>query len=372
MLHYLIKDFKTNFRTHKTMMISIILIQIVSVLIIYSSYGLVNHYKVKANEAEGTSLYYIIESFSDETAEFGQVELFFDEIFSKLERKLNYYYIIGSQDGIFMSSSVKYENGKYFASDELKKSIKSMIPSGQGDIFSESQLNNNENVIIATGDLCKYGEEMTFDGKNYKCIGEISTSVAKLDKEVYFPFQTFPRSVGIYGMLLDLKKPLLESEYNFLVDAIHKYLGEEFYIPEFDGIQTQSDTRGYVGMITVLIALSVICAVNYCIIYNYILESKRKNYSIIQICGAGKRIAISTYFSEMVILLLTTFLIGVVVFDKLLRKWILNVFEYADYFYNCEVYLKLGVVYIVISAITFYIMILRYVSKPLIKVLREG
>lgn len=358
---YSFVDFKSNLRTHKKMLIFILLIQIFSVNIIYFSYGLINHFSVKVNEAEGTSLHYEFEQY-EEGMKVEKIQKFYSEVLPVIENKINYFYVLGFCDEKGISSSAGYKNGKYYLAENLKKmKIK-------GKLFSEAQLNNDEPVVMVSNDLLNDSGEIEVGDMVYKSIANFSTP----DNMIIFPYKMLPEQAKIVYTSFYLKKPLLESEYNRIAMAVKRFLGHNVYFPEFDGIKNEADIRSYTGIIFVLFAMAIVCAINYCILFNYILECKRKNYAIIQTCGCNRKRAIGVYIMEMFIMLITTFITAIIIFDKVTRPISSNVFEYMDYYYGLKSYLEIGMIYLLVSMVSFYFMILRYSSKSLIKVLREG
>lgn len=353
----------------------LVIIQAFSVIIIFSSYGIINHYNTKIDEVEGGSLmfelYMPLELYKQNGRPvrplytYEEVSSFFDEILPRIERKVDYIYAYGytSDPQLMLETSAGYKKGRYTASRYFKK----LFSQYDMESFTDEEYKNHEKVVFITSAMEKT-DTILLGNTEYKVVGVLPM---KEFEAVFIPYTSYPEEIGLHLIKVFLKSPLTRTEYDFLKETGEKYFGERGEVSEFDGIENESDYRVYRNMIFIIIGMVVICGINYCIIYQYLIYRNRNAFAICRICGCTRGRAAFGYITELLVESAAMFVLGAFVF----YKWILNIvdeyFEYAVFYYNRQIDIYIFAVYMGVLFIIYSVQIYNYVRKTPSKLIKE-
>lgn len=379
MLNFIKYNMKSLILQQRNLFILLVLVQVFSVIVITFSYGVVNNYNVKVDEAEGTSLMYetgvklkdeLEREGIDVVARFDldKVYSFFGEILPVIENKLDYFFvlgILGDGDGTLIFSSNGYSNRKLTVSTQLKE--RTYIKSGEN--FNEKDMNSSEKIVLASKDLAEGTEYVVLDGDRYAIKGVLGTE--GMDGAVYVPYYAIPKKTEIKSLSLILKKPLLESEHNYIGEKLTKYFGNLIHIPEFDGVNNESNNKVYRDIMVITVLLIFVCALNYCIIYRYLLEKRRRVFAVTRMCGCSKYKAGIVYMTELLSISVITLLAGQIIYDKLILSEATAMFEYIGYFYGISTYIKLSLIYVAVLFAAYTMLVVKFVRKTPASLIRE-
>ncbi|MBQ2983006.1 MAG: hypothetical protein IJD58_12955, partial [Lachnospiraceae bacterium] len=283
MFKFLFNNVKHSIINQRLMTCLLVFVQLFSVIVITFSYGIINHYNFKIDEKESTTLIYDFKGINSggktEEERYRYVDMesmdkFLKEVLPFVENKLDYFYITGPFDGLRIQYSSGYKMGAF----KLSTQLDSRIGVIKGEKFTNSQMNSDENIMIAReadvdSDWC-----MQIEGETYKAVGLLSE--AYRDNAIFVPYKAIPANTKIFYISLLLTEPLFESEYNEIVSMIKDNFGDTLNIPEFEGIVNESSNRVYKDIMFVTGFLILVCAVNYCIMYRYMLDKRRREFAI--------------------------------------------------------------------------------------------
>lgn len=371
LIHYVKQNLLQMFKKEKLLFFLIIFVQIASVIVILFSYGIFNHYNTKVDEVEGVSLHFAMERFENPLQDTDKAKLFFKEILPTIEMKLDYFFLMGPCDDILVQSTHYYNNGKYIESPFLLKgwSDKAKI---EGRMFNADELNNGSKVYYAAqkgsenDDIIP--EKLVFGDDTYTMIGKHTGYAGDF---IFIPLLSLPQEMKLQYISFYLTKPLLESEYEHIKNTAIKYFGDSFTIPEFDGIKNKSDSRVYTSLIYVAVFLIIISIVNYCIVYEYILNKRKKILSVLRICGCKQLQAIFIYMIELLIVSVFMLIIGQVIYTNMLLPKLQYEFEYMKYYYTSDFFIKINVLYIVLLIVSYGKLVFDIVHKTPIETIKE-
>lgn len=371
MIGYAVMSFRNIIRNSKLFVIFLIITQFFSVIVIVFSYGIVNHYNTKVDVAESTSRShdFVLKNeyktgVSEDYLQHNDVDSFIKEVIPNIEAKLDYFFIMGHSEEYRVMSSTGYSNGRYTVSSQIKNKV--WIK--EGEIFVEDDEEKGNYCILATQEL--------IDGSGFAMIGEERYTIKGvvgtegLDNAFYVPYKAFPENANIYYISLLLREPLLETEFNSIVEAAERCFGDKMKYPQFEGIINESSNRVYRDIMFVSIALILVFAIDYCVIYQFILEKRRRIFAVSRICGGSKVRLGMVYLIELLGISIATLLLGVGVFDIVLLPKAISIFEYIDIYCNNIAYLRLGVIYIIILLVVYVILILRFVKRTPVSLIR--
>lgn len=367
---FLINNIKHLIKENRIMTILLVLVQLFSVIIISFSYGIINHYNFKIDEKESTTLIYDFLTEYRGPADFDfvypeQADDFMKNILPYVEKKLDYFFIMGytGERGIQCSSG--YDRGMFKLSTQLEHRIGVI----KGDKFTDVQMNSNEKIMIAKetdvdSDWC-----MQIGKDKYRAVGLLSE--AYMDNYIYVPYKAMPNNTKIYYISLLFKEPLFESEYNEIVSMFKDAFGDLFNIPEFEGIVNESSNRVYKDIMFVTAFLIIVCAVNYCIMYRYMLDKRRREFAISRICGCSKYKAGIVYMIELIGVSAITLGVGLLMYHHFILPKAVEEFNYIGLFYGRNVYMTIAGVYMGILSLAYIVLVWRFIRKTPAALVKE-
>lgn len=372
MFGYMKLSLKNLILKSKLSLTLLIMAQIFSVIVIVFSYGVVNHYNTKIDEVEGVSLRYRFTPERDRegnllyTINMHQTRSFFNDILPLIENKLDYFFVSSMYDGRYVYSSTGYKNGKYTLSSQLL--YKKGVEEG-GSLFTEEEVARGDKCILMSADMDNGSEYFILGEEKYKVKGIFSDHIQI--NELFVPYGALPDGAKVHYISFWLKKPLLESEYKLIVEAVEKYMGDIIKIPEFDGVKNESQNRVYSDIIVVSVALIFVFGIDYCILYRYILEKRRRTFAVSRICG-GSRLKISvTYMIELLGVSFVTFVAGIYIFHTFVLDKAVEWFEYIDIYCNMVAYKRLGIIYMTVLFVAYLMLVIRFVKKTPVILVKE-
>ncbi len=365
MIHYIFQNLRSNIKKERFFLLLIALVQIVSVIVILLSYGLINHFNTKVNEVEGTSLHFSFEVMDDSRMGRDEIYNFYGDIASELEDKLDYLFVMGLYDGNKIMTAAGYTNGRY----DLSRYFSDIVfPFCSGNMLTNDMVDNAEKTVIVTKDVTE--KSLLYIGEQeYSVVGYYDDG--SMESALYCPYTALPDMESYVYTSFFLTKPLTQTQYNLIKASCNNNFHGKVTMPEFDGIANDTDYRVYSNMIFLIAVMVLICGMNYCVIYQYLLEKNKKAFSVFRICGCTRGRAMFGYMTEMMVESLIFFAIGAVIFARLVFPMASSMFEYIKYYYSPGTYWYFLVIYILVLFITYMIQIRKFVSPTPAKLIKE-
>lgn len=370
MFHHIINNIKGMVKKEKVFIIMLSVVQILSVIIMLSAYGIINHYNVKLVEVEGSAMEYSLNTPYEDgaTLTLEEVRGFLGEVLPVIEKKLDNYFLMGKHpdmtNGIVISGG-EYADGRYLVSERFRKYV---FPKCKGNVFTDEMYTNADKVVILGNDLGITEEYVTYGDEEYKVTARYGGTDPDM---ILFPYTSIPVETMFSKIELTLNVPLTQTEYNSVYNASVRNLHNKAEMPDFDGIANTSDYRVYKNMILIIAGMVTVCGINYCIIYKYLINKNRRAFAIIRICGCTKGKATAGYVSEMIAESIITYAAGVLLFRSLVQQQVVNNFEYARYYYGADTYTCIFLIYTAVLLIIYLIQIVRYVKATPSELIRE-
>lgn len=206
-----------------------------------------------------------------------------------------------------------------------------------GDIFT---INNAEYTIVGLASNNDYNE---IPFKAFTTYSEINRIVFVTD-EIPNKTQSEAMTQYLYSEFNNVQvKPPVEANYFLSSENLVSYL------------------------VSILIFLLAIVNISY--IYKYILQSRKKYFVVIRICGCSERYAMILYLSEVIILSTAQFALSCFITHFGVSKF----FAYLnfDLVYSMNIYKYIGLYtfYIAIVVIVFVRVISKFIRRPLFSLL---
>lgn len=358
----------------RLMLLLLLCVQLFSVIVIAFSYGIINHYNFKVDEKESTTLIYDFlakrEKDKDGNTQFiysnmMEVDKFMEQVLPLVEKKLDYFFIMGNTDGVGIQCSSGFNGGKFILSTQLKHRVGVI----SGKEFTDEQMNSAEKIMLAREIDVDEENSITINGDKYIAVGLLHKSYS--EGFIYVPYKAIPKSTNIYYISLLFKEPLWEREYNEIVTMITNAFGDKFNIPEFEGIVNESSNRVYRDIMFVTGFLILVCVVNYCIMYRYLLEKRRREFAITRICGCSRYKAGVVYMIELIGASVITLVVGLWIYNYIILPNAVEHFNYIGLFYSDTVYKTIAAIYIGILSFAYLVLVCRFVRKTPVALIRE-
>ncbi len=382
MLHYILKDFQSMFKTEKYLVILLICIQLLSTIVIYFSYGVTNHYNTQIGVTEGTDLSYSIQlvNMEEEYMSLQEIHNFHESLILLFENKIEAFITLceyecqvgNNKTNCSLASSVKYVDGKYTAGskhfyDVVLVKIKNDAYIYNEDEYIIEQFDKEEQVVLM--DIYELSDETSIyiDDIEFKIVGIFDGMPF-----VYMPYSQIPNN-GEYNLVgFTLSKPLLETEYETLVQVVEQSFGDKAEVyEEFNGVKNENQYRVYRGIIAILSIFVVMSGLNYCVIYTHLLDKRRRMLAASRVCGCTSFKAVIIYMLEFLSISILTLIGGLLIFIYGIMPNIKTTFEYMEYYFNAQVYAEIALVYVSVLIILYLAIVLRYVRKTPIRLIRE-
>lgn len=251
----------------------------------------------------------------------------------------------------FMDNSRKngfMAEGRFFTEEEYKEGM----PVGlSAERQNEVQVSYTESITSPDG---KY---MTVGGKKYKIIGK-----RKFPDLPVIPITSVEEDTLVYDYIVfDFGHSVTSLEYQELKEWTEAYLGghgkvEELELPDEDTIYM------YNTMILIAVLISVISALNFAIMYRYILQKRKAEIRILRICGLSKLRGVLMYIVECLLMTVPIYVLAVVFFAKAFLIYVNRNFSYISESYPFKVYLVLFLLYYISSLVILFGMIMYNMS----------
>ena len=258
-----------------------------------------------------------------------------------------------------------YEKGIF----KLSTQLDSRIGVIEGEMLTDEQMNSSEKIMVAQQSAVDSNWCIQVDGETYRAVGLLSKVYA--ERSIFIPYKAIPENTKFYFVSFILTEPLFESEYSEIVSMVKDAFGDTLNIPEFEGIVNESSNRVYKDIMFVTGFLILVCAVNYCIMYRYMLDKRRREFAISRICGCSKYKAGIVYMIELVGVSAVTLVVGLLMYHHFILPKAVEEFNYIGLFYGRNVYMTIAGVYMGILSIAYIVLIWRFIRKTPAALVRE-
>lgn len=363
MFHYIKKDFQHMLQNEKKLLTIIFVVQIISVMVVFFSYGVINHYNTKVGVLEDKALSYEFQ-ITDFNSAITQEELmkFYSTITSSMDMKFERIYVM-CENMVMTDAGYDIEREKYCIPSILVDNV--LIKYLDSDYEIEDIIHKfeaGESVALVGSEIEVSGNKITVRDEEYTVIGKFKEG-SPYETAVELPFNRIPEKIKIINVYISFTKPLLEPEYNILADAVKLYFDDKVEMPEFNGIKNENEYRVYRSVMVILVIFILMCGVDCCVIYSHLLDKRRKMYSVSRVCGCTEIKAIFTYLMEIMIMSSVPFAMGLLIFIKVLLPMSEGIFEYMKYYLDKETYLEISAMYFGVLIIVYFVTVVRFVKK---------
>lgn len=264
-----------------------------------------------------------------------------------------------------MNFSVK--DGTIINSDEYEKEIENNAMLESGRYFTDKEYRNGEKVAICWDYLhwntmsSPVSSRMAVDkntlhiqGKDYKII---AYGIIDVDRPTIPVTSLEDTTLFHQRLVFHFKKPIRQEQYNLVVEKTNKILGDRAVVepanlPDDDAVYL------YNTIIMVTIFITIVSAINFAILYRYILSSRKQSLMVYRICGMSFARVVLLYLGECVVLTVPAYVIGVLLFEHVILKKVSKYYDYMSNSYSSYVYMVLFAIYFILSLLILLFMII--------------
>lgn len=360
-----LRNIRNTFKNFKKIFCLLVISQLIAVILIYFAYGIYCNYNESLQEVTIDS-YTIMANFSEEeSSEFGELKECFNDTLLEVEDRLNFFYILASDEDKMINIHNEYHDGKFFISKEVAKNV--II--SEGYYLSDEDVSNGKNVIAAHS-LGNVDDEVEIAGIKYKIVGIIEQDDTET-KCLDIPYAATPDSVRLRCIILNFKKLPRQSDYVAFKDSLESKFGDKVQVDEFKLKDVEEITSIHSIMIFA-IAISVITGVDTCLLFGYIISRRKKQSAVLELVG-GKRINIFTICElEVMIISLLDTIIGFIFYKICIEERLQNMYGNAMGVYSRERYLIISVIYLLSILLITSIMVWKHTFYTVKEMLRRA
>lgn len=381
-MKYIVKNITAFYKKEKMIFLLITICIITSSFIINFSYGLYQNYHIRIIEAESEmydlevifnnskenyaskeTLKYTLLRFSENLNKSIEMYLVCPECEEYADTGMNRIAIRFCIDkGNIIPCSVFEENlisfgtivsGRYFTKEEEMNGDKVALIS----VDSESEKSFSDKIRIDNNTIM-------FQDNEYNIIG--SQKIHPL----IVPFESLNADTPINSVLFGFKKPFTISQYNEIKDTIESNFPGIAQIPAVD-IPESDSYYLYNTIIIISILISLVAAINFAILYRYILSRRAKTIIIFRICGCTKLKVLSMFLAECLIIAIPLYTATAYIYNKFVLPLLGKNFEHIEGAYSFKLYLLIFILYIISTIVVLLLMMLFFLKKTLHEARRD-
>lgn len=391
-MKYIIRNLKSFIQGEKTIFMLVLLCIVTSSFIINFSYGLYQNYNVIKEEESSELTEMQININNSKLVTKDKLKQCVLSVSSKTNDNITMYYAssivepFNSPDveeygwgGIDIRFTVR-ENTIY-PCELFKENLNKNGTLISGEYFTPEQETNGDLVAIARKienteqDCTTYlttrieGDDrwIEIQGKEYKVIGYHSQMIAP-----YIPFESLDETTELSkAIYIFFDKPLSRPDYNELKTSFEMTFADAITFPVLE-IPESENYYLYNTIIIISIMIALLAAINFSVLYKYILSKRIKTLSVFRICGCIKGRILRIFLIECMLISIPTFAITTLLYDRIILPKLANHYEYIASAYSPLLYVIIFGIYTISSLIVLTIMIYFNFLKKTIRETKGG
>lgn len=204
------------------------------------------------------------------------------------------------------------------------------------------------------------GDYINIDGIDYRVVKEPEVS------SLFFPAGTkVPPSVVPIEVGIELERQPTYSECEAIVDEIEaKFNPISIAEPEVLELLEVQMSNSQIALSAVLL---VIVTLNCGICYNYINNSRRKQFAVYKLCGARVYHCYTVSMAEVALYMLLGFALAYLIFEHSLKGILTSFYPNITGVYTESTYKYILAAYALFSLIIMSVSIIKYAQRPIVE-----
>lgn len=370
---YMFKNIFSFFSENLMIFLLLIVSTIVSSVVIFFSYGIYQNYNLVLtyNETDpgnnAISIY-----FNGVDGEYVTKDDVLNCIYeignisAELKENVVLYTLEGELDGGYGTQlKFSYENGEIKYPETFIYNMYEEEFLIEGRFWTEYEDSNASRVLlISEMDENSVGDELTIDGYTYEIIGRQFWSNGFL-----MPVLSVPYMEAEYMNIL-LDSSVSTGTFNKIKSIFCNELGDKVI---FDEIETIDKDTYYTYKTVMLVAIfiALVAASNFMILYRYIISTRKRTTAIYKILGLTSSDLNLINLGECLLLIIPFFIVGMLIYKKLILPGLINYFAYIYDAYTPLIYVCLFGIFIIVSIVVIGIMLFSANRKGILTLMKD-
>lgn len=380
---YTLKNIKSFFINNFIIFILLVISTITSAIVIFFSYGVYQNYNtILSYKEDDLSDDYIGINYVNTGSEYvTKRDLLnclseIDDISNELREQIIQYDVEGIIDNNSYEFKFLYCDGKFKVAEEFKENLKKYDNLTEGTYWSDYEEANGICVALISDpavfgeisalDSIKYVNQLKIGGKIYDIIGKQAWN----EKGAMFPFSTVADEQLLTSTLISFNSAVSVKTYNQIRDVFNNYMGDKAVFEEIRTIDKDTYYT-YKTVILISVFIALIAAINFMILYRYIMSTRKRTTAIFRILGLTPAKLNFMNMSECIILIVPFFILGMVLYQTVFLPRLHTYFVYMQDAYTPFVYFLLSVIFISVSLIVIGIMLLVMSRKRILELIKD-
>lgn len=380
---YTLKNIKSFFINNFIIFILLVISTITSAIVIFFSYGVYQNYNtILSYKEDDLSDDYIGINYVNTGSEYvTKRDLLnclseIDDISNELREQIIQYDVEGIIDNNSYEFKFLYCDGKFKVAEEFKENLKKYDNLTEGTYWSDYEEANGICVALISDpavfgeisalDSIKHVNQLKIGGKIYDIIGKQAWN----EKGAMFPFSTVADEQLLTSTLISFNSAVSVKTYNQIRDVFNNYMGDKAVFEEIRTIDKDTYYT-YKTVILISVFIALIAAINFMILYRYIMSTRKRTTAIFRILGLTPAKLNFMNMSECIILIVPFFILGMVLYQTVFLPRLHTYFVYMQDAYTPFVYFLLFVIFISVSLIVIGIMLLVMSRKRILELIKD-
>ena len=380
---YTLKNIKSFFINNFIIFILLVISTITSAIVIFFSYGVYQNYNtILSYKEDDLSDDYIGINYVNTGSEYvTKRDLLnclseIDDISNELREQIIQYDVEGIIDNNSYEFKFLYCDGKFKVAEEFKENLRKYDNLTEGTYWSDYEEANGICVALISDpavfgeisalDSIKYVNQLKIGGKIYDIIGKQAWN----EKGAMFPFSTVADEQLLTSTLISFNSAVSVKTYNQIRDVFNNYMGDKAVFEEIRTIDKDTYYT-YKTVILISVFIALIAAINFMILYRYIMSTRKRTTAIFRILGLTPAKLNFMNMSECIILIVPFFILGMVLYQTVFLPRLHTYFVYMQDAYTPFVYFLLFVIFISVSLIVIGIMLLVMSRKRILELIKD-
>lgn len=388
-MKYALKNLKTFCKTERMVFFLAILSVFTSMAVLLFALGIYQNYKQELLDKESdTKDLYITFSKDESTGEYvtqAQLKKSLQELSDLTTSQLYGIVINESVEGAdkedvsdgyeYLKSFLIVSHGKIKRCDNVIDNFEKSKLRQSGEWWSEKQEESGDlcafvapistktdyNTKSAYNDnyLSKDGKTVQIQGNTYQVVGMYGLNLSPI-----VPFLSLRDDTEMVQIEMGFNFAISMSQYNDIKNVFVSNMGDLVHMPEltlYDSDNTKLNTT--VMYISILIA--ALAAINFAVLYHYILIQRKRKLTIFQLCGCTRSKVIIMYLLECQILSIPIMILAILCYHWMILPHLTGIFPYIGAFYSWQVYVELLLLDVLITTLILLLMIVRNVHHEI-------
>lgn len=372
-----LKSIKLLIVKDKLIFFLITLCIVASSLVLNFSYGLYQNFNMIKKE-EAARGFDVILSIRDDNIKKSELEQYIRQIESSTNEEIGRWSVTLEKDDIPLSCSFSISNGRFVTSENFKVNLDRLGMITEGTYFTDFQESNGEMVALAVDTSMDFGNQdfreefpikdgkITVLEKEYEIIGYQNASPTPI-----VPFLTIDYDANVTRISFSYDNRITRPQYDAIKAESINFWGERIHFPNLD-VPENKDLYLYNTVMFIALIISFIAAINFVILYRYILIKRKHHIAIFRICGCTKFKALRIYLSECFILLVPLYLVSTAAYHFFLLPLLKNAYPNMAASYSILIYLAILGIYLIVSLIILLVMIINEINKSPVTAVKGG